>query len=118
MSPSSASFSILILAFVTTPFALLAPSLIEKIGRRPLFLAMSLMCSIEWAFLGFAKWTSHTPISAPIGLFGIATGNIAIILGILNMPPIFVNEICPFAAKAKLTEVGLTPINRLIDSRF
>lgn len=72
MSPSTASFAILTLTFATTPFALLAPFLIEKVGRRPLFLTMSILCIVEWGFLGLAQVKSGTYIGAPIGFFGIA----------------------------------------------
>lgn len=93
------------MTFIATPFALLAPTLIEKLGRRPLFLTMSFLCTTEWAFLGFSQWMSETQIGPPVGLFGIALGNVSFMLGILTMTPIILNELCPFAAKAKVTEV-------------
>ncbi|KAI6189666.1 Solute carrier family 2, facilitated glucose transporter member 7 [Aphelenchoides bicaudatus] len=82
MTQSDASFAILTLIFATSPFALIAPALIEKVGRSPLFLTMSGLCIFEW----------------------ICLGNIAFYIGLMNMGPIVINEVCPFPIKRKATE--------------
>lgn len=69
--------------FATTPFALVSPFLIEKLGRRPLFLVMSGLCTFEWFCLAFSQW--KVLLGSAIGVIGIAGGNIAFYMGIMNM---------------------------------
>jgi cyanate permease len=102
----TASFGITAILLTTTPFSFLSPYLIERVGRRPLFLMMSLLCSLEWGLFGVGLWQAHTRIGASVGMIGLASGHLAYKLGVNSLPAIILNELCPFASKAAVSEVS------------
>ncbi|KAI6186830.1 Solute carrier family 2, facilitated glucose transporter member 7 [Aphelenchoides besseyi] len=100
--PNKASFGINGIVIFTTPFSFVSPYLIERVGRRPLFLVMSMFCCIEWLGLTFA---SSTHYGALIGLLAMGSGHVAYKLGVGSLPMILMNELSSFAAKAVTAEV-------------
>ncbi|KIH53891.1 hypothetical protein ANCDUO_15966 [Ancylostoma duodenale] len=98
---------------IALPMCFIAPLLIERFGRRKMFVAITLLCSLEWAALGAAQ--TFVDVGAPskptcwvLGVFGATMGQTAINLGMLVMSPMMISEICPYntrAAISKFTQV-------------
>lgn len=84
---------------------MISPYLIEKVGRRPFFLFISLIGCIGWILLALGQWGHSNGIGTAIGLLSMICGYLAFKLGLNTMPTIMINELCPFASKAAVTEV-------------
>ncbi|EYC11295.1 hypothetical protein Y032_0051g2128 [Ancylostoma ceylanicum] len=98
---------------IALPVCFIAPLLIERFGRRKMFVAITLLCSLEWAALGAAQ--TFVDVGAPnkpscwvFGVFGATMGQIAVNLGMLIMSPMMISEICPYNTRnaiSKFTQV-------------
>lgn len=107
--------STMLMTALTSPLCLLAPFLVERFGRRPIFMIITVLATSELFFVSIAqslvdlrgtpggnalRWM--TPI---VGLLGFALGQASAMLGLLNMAPILIGEICPHAARAAMSKV-------------
>ena len=97
----------MIISFATLPLCVASPVIIEKAGRRPLFLSVSAFCILEWLFLMFSQAILDMKIRIPfitsaMGIIGTFSGQVAVMLGLLILPPIMVSELCPHAARASV----------------
>jgi hypothetical protein len=104
---ATATFGMNIIVLIATPCSFVSPYLIEKLGRRPLFLSMSMLCCLEWLLLAIAQWQPSAGISSAVGFAGMSLGHIAYKLGVAALPIIILNEIVPFASKSATSEVNL-----------
>ncbi|RCN25814.1 hypothetical protein ANCCAN_28471 [Ancylostoma caninum] len=98
---------------IALPMCFIAPLLIERFGRRRVFVAITLLCSLEWAALGAAE--TFVDVGAPkkpacwaVGVFGATVGQTAVNLGMLVMSPMMISEICPYNTRAAITKVCKT----------
>ena len=95
----------MIISLVTLPFCVISPVIIEKAGRRPLFLSVSGFCILEWLFLMVAQSMLDMNMKIPLitstmGIIGTFSGQVAVMLGLLILPSIMISELCPHAARA------------------
>ena len=93
------------------PFSLLAPFMVESKGRRPLFLLVSALSTLELGLItltqaffdmnGDGGW-----LIVGIALLACTFGQVSCSLGIYNMNPILVGELFPHQARAKATQAS------------
>ncbi|KAE9552332.1 hypothetical protein FO519_004457 [Halicephalobus sp. NKZ332] len=107
MTQEQGVLAIMIISFVTFPLCLISPVIIEKAGRRPLFLSVSGLCITEWLFLMIAQSMVDMNIRVPlitstIGIIGTLAGQVAVMLGLLILTPIMIGELCPHVARAPI----------------
>uniref|UniRef100_A0A914YH19 Major facilitator superfamily (MFS) profile domain-containing protein n=1 Tax=Panagrolaimus superbus TaxID=310955 RepID=A0A914YH19_9BILA len=110
MTQSQATLALMILSFATFPLCIIAPLAIEKMGRRPLFLSVSALCIFELVFLMFAHAFCDFHFNLPtitsiIGFLGTLGGQVALMMGLLNLTPIMISELCPHVARAPVGQV-------------
>ncbi|KAF7637790.1 MFS domain-containing protein [Meloidogyne graminicola] len=109
LNQSTAMISIIVIAALCTPFSILAPILIESKGRRPLFLTIILLSSIELALVALSQYLFNkfgsSWIVAGIALIGCSIGQTSINLGMLNMNPMLISELFPYQSRSKATQV-------------
>lgn len=70
--------STMLMTAVTSPLCLLAPFVVERFGRRPLFILITVLSTFELVFVSIAQSLvdlRHVQSSDPTGWF-IPTGNI------------------------------------------
>lgn len=96
---------------LSSPICFAAPLIIEKIGRRPLFLSVSALSVFEWFLLGIAQFladehSEHLLYSEILGVVGSISGSAASMLGLLVLTPIMVSELCPHPSRAIITQVS------------
>ncbi|PAV84386.1 hypothetical protein WR25_16441 isoform B [Diploscapter pachys] len=107
LTQSEATTAMLIISAVSVPVCFIAPILIERIGRRPIFVTITLLCTVEWIGLGLAQtFTDFGYESSLIWLtavVGAILGQIAVNLGLLIMAPILMSEICPHNTRATIS---------------
>uniref|UniRef100_A0A1I8A8F5 MFS domain-containing protein n=1 Tax=Steinernema glaseri TaxID=37863 RepID=A0A1I8A8F5_9BILA len=82
MTQSGAMFAIMLILIGGAPLCVLAPWLIERIGRRPLILMVCGLCVGEWALLGAAQFIvdmelHYTDLSSALGIAGSIMGQAA-----------------------------------------
>jgi hypothetical protein len=104
--------STLLMNAVNSPLCLLSPIWIERFGRRPMFLSLTILSSLELAFVAAAQILLDINGGQPAGWFvaflaivGCTAGQASVNIGLLNMTPILVGELCPYAARSLLTQV-------------
>uniref|UniRef100_A0A1I7Z510 MFS domain-containing protein n=1 Tax=Steinernema glaseri TaxID=37863 RepID=A0A1I7Z510_9BILA len=116
MTQSGAMFAIMLILIGGAPLCVLAPWLIERIGRRPLILMVCGLCVGEWALLGAAQFIvdmklQYTDLSSALGIAGSIMGQAACMLGLLTLTAILISEMCPHTARAAISQVSqLIPI--------
>uniref|UniRef100_A0A914UI21 Major facilitator superfamily (MFS) profile domain-containing protein n=1 Tax=Plectus sambesii TaxID=2011161 RepID=A0A914UI21_9BILA len=100
-----------------SPFCLLAPWLIERAGRRPLFLTCISLCLLEVGLLFTTQIvldqnsgeSSRTTIF--LGLAGFLAGSFASVIGIVTIACILVSELCPQATRATASQaIVIAPV--------
>ena len=101
----------MILSLITFPLCIVAPWAIERMGRRPLFLGVSALCVFELILLmiahAFIDFKFDVPILASIiGVLGTFGGQIALMMGLLNLTPIMISELCPHVARGPVGQVS------------
>ncbi|KAL7071362.1 hypothetical protein ACQ4LE_009260 [Meloidogyne hapla] len=113
LNQSAAMASTIVMTALGTPFSVLAPILVESKGRRPLFIAIALLSSIELALVACAQFIFDNFGSgwmvAGIALIGCSLGQTSINLGIFNMNPMLISEIFPYQSRAKATQLTQFP---------
>uniref|UniRef100_A0A915D762 Major facilitator superfamily (MFS) profile domain-containing protein n=1 Tax=Ditylenchus dipsaci TaxID=166011 RepID=A0A915D762_9BILA len=116
LDQSKAMLATMLMTAVTSPLCLMAPFLVEKFGRRPLFIFITLLSTLELVFVGVAqalvdvlKRQGGSPDGSwfipTVGIFGCFMGGASSMLGMLNMTSILVGELCPHAARAIITQI-------------
>ncbi|VDM38474.1 unnamed protein product [Toxocara canis] len=108
---TQAMFALMAVGLISSPFCFATPFIIEKIGRRPLFLSVSALCVLEWFFLGAAEFLvdEHSEsllYSEVLGMIGSISGSMALMLGLLVLTPIMISELCPHPSRAIVTQVS------------
>ncbi|GMS77873.1 hypothetical protein PENTCL1PPCAC_48, partial [Pristionchus entomophagus] len=108
LDQSGATLTMLLTSLIALPLLFVSPWIIDKFGRRPLFITVCMLCTLEWAGLGLAQFfvdggvTSFT--RAVLGIGGSFLGQSAANLGLLVMAPILLSEICPHNTRAAITQ--------------
>uniref|UniRef100_A0A915ESQ2 Major facilitator superfamily (MFS) profile domain-containing protein n=1 Tax=Ditylenchus dipsaci TaxID=166011 RepID=A0A915ESQ2_9BILA len=100
LDQSKAMLATMLMTAVTSPLCLMAPFLVEKFGRRPLFIFITLLSTLELGGSPDGSWFIPT-----VGIFGCFMGGASSMLGMLNMTSILVGELCPHAARAIITQI-------------
>jgi MFS family permease len=106
----------MLMTAVTSPLCLIAPYLVEKFGRRPLFILITALSTFELVFVAIAQALvdllsrqgvspTSTWFIPTFGIFGCFLGSSSSMLGVLNMTSILVGELCPHVARAIITQV-------------
>ncbi|TKR70185.1 hypothetical protein L596_022239 [Steinernema carpocapsae] len=110
MTQSQAMIAMIIIMVGGAPISFLAPWLIERLGRRPLILAVSGLCIGEWFLLGSAQFVAdrlHIALMSEIlGVVGSILGQAANMLGLLTLTAILISEMCPHTARAAITQIA------------
>ncbi|KAF8386775.1 hypothetical protein PRIPAC_75917 [Pristionchus pacificus] len=108
LDQSGATLTMLLSSLIALPLLFISPVIIEKFGRRPLFITVCMLCTLEWAGLGLAQFfVDHEVTSftrAVLGIGGSFLGQSALNLGLLVMAPILLSEICPHNTRAAITQ--------------
>ncbi|GMT09513.1 hypothetical protein PFISCL1PPCAC_810 [Pristionchus fissidentatus] len=108
LDQAGATLTMLLMSLFLLPLLFLSPLIIDKFGRRPLFIAVCLLCSLEWIGLAIAQFfVDHHVTSFPGAVIGIGAsclGQAAQNLGLLVMAPILLSEICPHNTRAAITQ--------------
>ncbi|KAH7721619.1 Protein Y39B6A.41 [Aphelenchoides avenae] len=120
MNQSQAVLAMTLMQLITAPLCFLSPVLVEKCGRRPLFLSISAMCCFEWAMIScaqvFVDW--HIPnstMSSVLGVIGCSVGQAAIMLGLLQLTPILLSEMVPHTARSTISQITmLVPVSTIL----
>lgn len=113
-----AMLSTLLVNAFNSPICLLAPIAIERFGRRPMFILLSTLSTLELAFFLIAQ--TFVDLNQPgwiptiFALIGCAMGQAAFNIGILNMAPILIGELCPYASRSLVTQVSQVIQNSLM----
>ncbi|KAL3100584.1 hypothetical protein niasHS_001150 [Heterodera schachtii] len=97
---------------LTAPLCLVAPCLIESWGRRPLFLLITALSTLELTLLTVAQLLYDVLggggiFVSSMALIGCTMGQASVNLGLFNMTPILVGELFPHPARARATQVAL-----------
>jgi hypothetical protein len=108
------------MTMVAAPLCFIAPYAVERFGRRPLFLTISALSTLEILFVAFAQLFVDSSASnsssragdpsstsngyafvpaAVLGVFGCTLGQAAVTLGLLNMTALLIGELCPHAMR-------------------
>jgi len=113
LNQSLAMVFTMLMTGVTVPLSLLAPWMVERFGRRPLFLLITALSTGELVFVTAAQALVDLNggkgggwFIPAVGLFGFSLGQSASMLGILTMGPVLLGEFCPHAARAGITQVS------------
>uniref|UniRef100_A0A914XBP8 Major facilitator superfamily (MFS) profile domain-containing protein n=1 Tax=Plectus sambesii TaxID=2011161 RepID=A0A914XBP8_9BILA len=100
--------TIMSINFITTPFCILAPWLIERIGRRPLFLACVLLSFMQVGGLLANQLIIDTlgasTTTVVVGLSAFLCGSFASVLGVVTIACILVSELCPQATRSAASQ--------------
>ncbi|KAL3095191.1 hypothetical protein niasHT_020342 [Heterodera trifolii] len=113
LTQTGAMVSTMAMIAVTAPFCFLSPVLIERWGRRPLFLLVTSFSVAELALITGAQFASDQTASggndatAALALIGFTLGQSSANLGILHMTPILIGELIPHAARSATIQVNL-----------
>lgn len=107
-----------VMTAIGAPFSLLAPFMVEFKGRRPLFLIVSALSTLELGLMTLAQAFFDLSgnggwLIVGIALLACTFGQISCSLGIFNMNPILVGELIPTSARAKATQVNCKLHQRL-----
>uniref|UniRef100_A0A8R1E2C4 Major facilitator superfamily (MFS) profile domain-containing protein n=1 Tax=Caenorhabditis japonica TaxID=281687 RepID=A0A8R1E2C4_CAEJA len=113
LSQSDSTLAILTISAISLPISLTAPLMIEKYGRRPIFVILTWLCALEW--IGFAipeamndfgvRWDSRWIVACVSAILGQSAVN----LGMLVMAPIMISELCPQNIRAKVSQLTQVP---------
>ncbi|KAK0408733.1 hypothetical protein QR680_004126 [Steinernema hermaphroditum] len=111
LTQSQAMLAIMVILLGGSPLCLLAPWLIERMGRRPLILLVCGLCVGEWLLLGSAQFVVDMNIqvdllSSTLGIIGSIFGQAANMLGLLTFTAILISEMCPHTARAAISQVA------------
>uniref|UniRef100_A0A914GRY3 Major facilitator superfamily (MFS) profile domain-containing protein n=1 Tax=Globodera rostochiensis TaxID=31243 RepID=A0A914GRY3_GLORO len=104
---------------LTAPLCLVAPCLIESWGRRPLFLLITSLSTLELTLMTGAQCLYDILgggglIVSMLALIGCTMGQASVNLGIFNMTPILVGELFPHPARARATQIALLIPNLIV----
>ncbi|GMR57231.1 hypothetical protein PMAYCL1PPCAC_27426, partial [Pristionchus mayeri] len=109
LDQSGATLTMLLMSLIALPLLFISPLIIDKFGRRPLFITVCLLCTLEWAGLAAAQFFVDYGVPsftrAILGIGGSFLGQSALNLGLLVMAPILLSEICPHNTRAAITQI-------------
>ncbi|KAE9548180.1 hypothetical protein FO519_008609 [Halicephalobus sp. NKZ332] len=124
MTQAQGVLATMIISFVTLPLCLVSPVVIEKVGRRPLFLFVSGLCVIEWLLLMIARSMIDINIrvhvlTSVLGVVGALAGQVSVMMGLMILTPIIIGELCPHVARAPVGQfVQIVPVLYALVSVF
>ncbi|CAI2352521.1 unnamed protein product [Caenorhabditis sp. 36 PRJEB53466] len=113
LSQSDSTVAIMAISSLSLPVSFFAPLMIERYGRRPIFVMLTWLCALEW--IGFAV----TEAFNDLGLFfpdrwivacsAAVLGQSAVNMGMLVMAPIMISELCPHNIRATVSQITQVP---------
>ncbi len=130
---------------ISLPVALLSPVLVERLGRRPMFLISAMLLILQSVLLGASQsivdmhrvpryppavifiWhyfqVNESPLAAILGILSMLSGSIASMAGVHGFTAILIAELCPPSTRVAVGQVVVEnrtqlsyPLSRLSNS--
>ncbi|CAL2047581.1 unnamed protein product [Caenorhabditis brenneri] len=113
LSQSNSTIAIMVISAVSLPVSFIAPLIIEKYGRRPIFVLLTWLCAFEWIGMAIPEmannfgWMFETRWL--FACLAAVLGQSAVNLGMLVMAPIMISELCPHNIRATVSQATQVP---------
>ncbi|KAI3417975.1 hypothetical protein GPALN_010572 [Globodera pallida] len=118
LNQTEAMISTMAMTALAAPFCFLSPVLIERWGRRPLFLLITLFSTAELTLITGAQRmydsAGGSVAAALLALAGCTMGQFSANLGIFHMTPILTGELIPHAARALTVQINMFMASPLV----
>ncbi|CAB3396582.1 unnamed protein product [Caenorhabditis bovis] len=113
LEQSQATIALMAISIASLPISLMSPVMIEKYGRRPIFVILTWLCALEWIGFAIAQAFVDLNIVSPlpwiIACFASVLGQSALNMGMLVMAPIMISELCPHNIRAAVSQYTQVP---------
>ncbi|PIC30454.1 hypothetical protein B9Z55_021690 [Caenorhabditis nigoni] len=113
LSQSQSTIAIMVISAISLPISFIAPLIIEKYGRRPIFVLLTWLCAFEWLGLAIPEMANNFgfefEVSWIFACLAAVLGQAAVNLGMLVMAPIMISELCPLNIRAKVSQATQVP---------
>ncbi|ULT92430.1 hypothetical protein L3Y34_009899 [Caenorhabditis briggsae] len=113
LSQSQSTIAIMVISAISLPISFIAPLIIEKYGRRPIFVLLTWLCAFEWLGLAIPEMANNFGFKFDVrwifACLAAVLGQAAVNLGMLVMAPIMISELCPLNIRAKVSQATQVP---------
>ncbi|CAI5452401.1 unnamed protein product [Caenorhabditis angaria] len=113
LTQSDATLAMMAISIISLPMSFISPLMIEKYGRRPVFVGLTWLCALEWIGLAISEGLIDLGLSSywiwTIACISVIFGQVAFNMGILVMAPIMISELCPHNIRAIVSQYTQVP---------
>ncbi|CAB61061.2 Major facilitator superfamily (MFS) profile domain-containing protein [Caenorhabditis elegans] len=113
LTQSNSTIAIMVINTVSLPVSFIAPLIIEKYGRRPIFVLLTWLCAFEWLGMSIPEMANNFGWNIDFrwifACFSAILGQCAVNLGMLVMAPIMISELCPHNIRATVSQFTQVP---------